>query len=94
MAEFPLPLFLYPGIPFRRGYLLYGAPGAGKTSMIHSIAGELGLDIYILSLTVMSLNDNTLKSLISRLPKSCILLTPRAASYDSFGIIDGIRGGV
>ena len=74
MAEFPLPLFLYPGIPFRRGYLLYGAPGAGKTSMIHSIAGELGLDIYILSLTVMSLNDNTLKSLISRLPKSCILL--------------------
>lgn len=22
------------GIPFRRGYLLYGAPGSGKTSMI------------------------------------------------------------
>ncbi|PIL24720.1 transporter [Ganoderma sinense ZZ0214-1] len=62
------------GIPFRRGYLLHGAPGAGKTSMIHSIAGELGLDIYILSLTVVSLNDNSLKALISRLPKSCILL--------------------
>ncbi|EPS93280.1 hypothetical protein FOMPIDRAFT_102059 [Fomitopsis schrenkii] len=28
------------GIPFRRGYLLYGAPGSGKTSMIQSIAGE------------------------------------------------------
>ncbi|PIL24723.1 transporter [Ganoderma sinense ZZ0214-1] len=62
------------GIPFRRGYLLYGAPGAGKTSMIHSIAGELGLAIYILSLTVTSLNDNSLKALISHLPKSCILL--------------------
>ncbi|EIW73831.1 hypothetical protein CONPUDRAFT_148000, partial [Coniophora puteana RWD-64-598 SS2] len=36
------------GIPFRRGYLLYGAPGAGKTSLIHSIAGELNLDVYIL----------------------------------------------
>ena len=62
------------GIPFRRGYLLYGAPGAGKTSMIHSIAGELGLDIYILSLTVMSLDDNSLKSLIAHLPTSCIVL--------------------
>ncbi|KAM5536643.1 hypothetical protein V8D89_009738 [Ganoderma adspersum] len=62
------------GIPFRWGYLLHGAPGSGKTSMIHSIAGELGLGIYILSLTVMSLNDNSLKSLISHLPKSCILL--------------------
>ena len=71
--SFPSP-FLYPGIPFRRGYLLHGAPGSGKTSMIHSIAGELGLSIYILSLTVTSLNDNSLKSLISQLPKSCILL--------------------
>jgi len=32
------------GIPFRRGYLLYGAPGSGKTSVIHSLAGELGLE--------------------------------------------------
>ncbi|EEB89303.1 hypothetical protein MPER_12612, partial [Moniliophthora perniciosa FA553] len=30
------------GIPFRRGYLLHGAPGSGKTSLIHSMAGELG----------------------------------------------------
>ncbi|RDX49168.1 P-loop containing nucleoside triphosphate hydrolase protein [Lentinus brumalis] len=62
------------GIPFRRGYLLHGAPGAGKTSMIHTIAGELGLSVYILSLTVGGLNDNSLKSLISHLPKSCIVL--------------------
>ncbi|KAJ7625467.1 BCS1 N terminal-domain-containing protein [Roridomyces roridus] len=39
------------GIPFRRGYLLYGAPGSGKTSIISSIAGELGLDVYIISLS-------------------------------------------
>ncbi|KAI0738475.1 P-loop containing nucleoside triphosphate hydrolase protein [Daedaleopsis nitida] len=62
------------GIPHRRGYLLYGAPGAGKTSMIHSIAGELDLNVYILSLTVASLDDNSLKALISRLPVSCIVL--------------------
>ena len=23
------------GIPYRRGYLLYGVPGSGKTSLIH-----------------------------------------------------------
>ncbi|KAF9447721.1 P-loop containing nucleoside triphosphate hydrolase protein [Macrolepiota fuliginosa MF-IS2] len=46
------------GIPFRRGYLLYGAPGSGKTSIIHSLAGELGLDIYIISLSRSGLDDN------------------------------------
>ncbi|KAI0629346.1 P-loop containing nucleoside triphosphate hydrolase protein [Trametes polyzona] len=62
------------GIPFRRGYLLYGAPGAGKTSMIHSIAGDLGLSVYILSLTVGGLDDNSLKRLIAHLPERSILL--------------------
>ena len=42
--------------------------------MIHCIAGELGLHIYILSLTVVGLDDNSLKSLISRLPRACIVL--------------------
>jgi mitochondrial chaperone BCS1 len=48
------------GIPFRRGYLLYGAPGSGKTSIIHSLAGELSLDIYIVSLSKSGLDDSTL----------------------------------
>ncbi|KAH9930347.1 P-loop containing nucleoside triphosphate hydrolase protein [Fomitopsis serialis] len=48
------------GIPFRRGYLLYGAPGSGKTSVIQSMAGELGLDIYILTLNRAGLDDDTL----------------------------------
>ncbi|KAI0794435.1 P-loop containing nucleoside triphosphate hydrolase protein [Fomes fomentarius] len=62
------------GIPHRRGYLLYGAPGAGKTSLIHSIAGELNLDVYILSLTRMGMDDSTLSSVISELPDKCIVL--------------------
>jgi MoxR-like ATPase len=39
------------GIPFRRGYLLHGVPGSGKSSLIHALAGELGLDIYVVSLS-------------------------------------------
>jgi chaperone BCS1 len=62
------------GIPFRRGYLLYGAPGSGKTSIIHSLAGELGLDIYIISLSKTGLDDTSLNSLISSLPAQCIAI--------------------
>ncbi|KAF9224043.1 P-loop containing nucleoside triphosphate hydrolase protein [Gyrodon lividus] len=62
------------GIPFRRGYLLYGAPGSGKTSLIHSVAGELGLDVYIISLSRSGLDDIGLSELICTLPEKCIAL--------------------
>ncbi|KAK0475917.1 hypothetical protein IW261DRAFT_1340124 [Armillaria novae-zelandiae] len=62
------------GIPFRRGYLLYGVPGSGKTSLIHSIAGELGLDIYIISLSRVGLDDSSLDALINELPERCVAL--------------------
>ena len=36
------------GLPYKRGYLLYGPPGSGKTSIIKSIANQYSMDIYIL----------------------------------------------
>jgi len=62
------------GIPFRRGYLLYGAPGCGKTSVIHGLASELGLDVYVVSLSRAGLDDSALQTLISDLPERCIAL--------------------
>jgi chaperone BCS1 len=34
------------GIPYRRGYLLYGPPGCGKTSFVTALAGYYFLIIY------------------------------------------------
>lgn len=56
------------GLPYRRGYLLYGQPGSGKSSMIHSLAGELGLNIYVITLSNKSLTDDTLGELVSDTP--------------------------
>lgn len=62
------------GIPFRRGYLLHGVPGSGKSSLIHAIAGELMLDIYVVSLSSSWMNDSILQTLMGRVPNRCILL--------------------
>ncbi|KAI9268082.1 P-loop containing nucleoside triphosphate hydrolase protein [Phascolomyces articulosus] len=62
------------GIPYRRGFLLYGTPGSGKTSFVYSLAGELGLNIYVVNLSNKSLTDDTLGELVTETPSRCILL--------------------
>ncbi|KAH6883603.1 P-loop containing nucleoside triphosphate hydrolase protein [Thelonectria olida] len=59
-------------IPYKRGYLLYGPPGTGKSSFSLSIAGELDMDIYVVS--IPSTNDQMLKGLFAGLPDRCVVL--------------------
>lgn len=47
---------------------------SGKTSLIHSLAGELGLDIYVVSLSSKGMSDNMLSSLMGDVPSRCIVL--------------------
>lgn len=54
--------------------MLYGVPGSGKSSLIHAIAGELMLDIYVVSLSSSWINDSTLTTLMGRVPARCIVL--------------------
>ncbi|XP_019378208.1 PREDICTED: mitochondrial chaperone BCS1 [Gavialis gangeticus] len=62
------------GIPYRRGYLLYGPPGCGKSSFITALAGELQYSICLLSLSDRSLSDDRLNHLLSAAPQQSIVL--------------------
>lgn len=62
------------GIPYRRGYLLYGPPGGGKTSFIQAIAGELDYNICLLNLSEKHLTDDRLNHLMNNIPDRSILL--------------------
>ncbi|KAI1310289.1 hypothetical protein EDD11_003758 [Mortierella claussenii] len=62
------------GIPYRRGYLLYGPPGSGKTSFIQALAGELEYNICILNLSERGLTNDRLNHLLTNLPERSIML--------------------
>ncbi|KAJ9060679.1 Complex III assembly protein translocase and chaperone [Entomophthora muscae] len=62
------------GIPYRRGYLLYGPPGSGKSSFIQALAGELGYNICILNLSERGLTDDRLNHLMTVIPDRSLLL--------------------
>lgn len=48
------PRYVEDGIPHKRGYLFYGPPGVGKTSIYYALADRIKSDIYKLSLSQMS----------------------------------------
>lgn len=55
---------LWKGIPYRRGYLLYGPPGCGKSSFITALAGEIEFSICLLNLSERGLTDDRLNHLL------------------------------
>jgi len=62
------------GIPYRRGYVLFGAPGTGKTSLCLALAGLFSLPVYISTLNEPGLSQETLSQLFTTLPTRSILL--------------------
>lgn len=62
------------GLPFRRGYLLEGKPGSGKSSTVFALASRLGLSICMLSLNTRHLDDATLARTFNTVPARSIVL--------------------
>ena len=62
------------GIPHRRGYLLYGQPGSGKTSTIRCLASECDLDMHVLSMSSPFISDDIVHSLISSCTNGSMLV--------------------
>lgn len=62
------------GIPWRRGYLLHGAPGSGKSSVIGALAGTLNMNLYWLNLNSPGLSDERLVLLLMNMEEKSLLL--------------------
>ncbi|XP_049848825.1 mitochondrial chaperone BCS1-like [Schistocerca gregaria] len=76
--------YVHRGIPYRRGYLLYGPPGCGKSSFIQALAGELQLNICLLNLSERGLTNDRLNHLLTVAPeRSVILLEDVDAAFRS-----------
>jgi mitochondrial chaperone BCS1 len=62
------------GVPYRRGYLLHGPPGTGKTSFTCAVAGALNLNICYLNLASDEIDDDSLNSALNESPSQSIIL--------------------
>ncbi|KAF8217476.1 P-loop containing nucleoside triphosphate hydrolase protein [Mycena galopus ATCC 62051] len=66
--------YAFAGVPHRRGYLLFGDPGTGKSTTVHALAGELGMEIYFVSLASPGIDNFSLGELFHSTPPHSILL--------------------
>ena len=85
-----------------RIYALHGPPGTGKTTLIHTIASQLNLNIGIITFD-NTMNDRTFKMALKKIPNSTILCLEdidclfcerkSTESYVTFsGVINAIDG--
>lgn len=74
--------YVHRGLPHRRGYLLYGPPGNGKSTIVQMIATAHGAAIHALTLTDEEITDHTLAMAVGRLPQRSILLIEDVEKLD------------
>lgn len=70
------------GRAWKRGYLLYGPPGSGKSSLIAAMANYLCYDVYDLELTKVTDNSELRALLIQTTSRSIIVIEDIDCSLD------------
>ncbi|KAL0422784.1 UNVERIFIED_CONTAM: protein HYPER-SENSITIVITY-RELATED 4 [Sesamum latifolium] len=70
------------GKAWKRGYLLFGPPGTGKSSLIAAMANYLNFDVYDLELTDLRCNSDLRRLLISTANRSILVVEDIDASID------------
>ena len=73
------------GKPWKRGYLLHGPPGTGKSTMVAAMANYLDYDIYDIELTSVHSNTDLRKLFIETTSKSIIVIEDIDCSLDLTG---------
>lgn len=86
-------IYLNRGIPWKRGYLLHGPPGNGKSSLIFTLASELNKDLYIINLKSVC-NDADLLGLFNRSAGDIIVIEDIDCILDKRSITGNEKFGV
>lgn len=73
------------GRAWKRGYLLHGSPGSGKSSLVAAIANHLHYDVYDLELTKVADNSDLRALLIQTTNRSIIVIEDIDCSLDLTG---------
>jgi len=70
------------GIPYHRGYMLFGPPGNGKTSLLKALASHFRKSLYVLRLSGSGMGDDQLVSLLAQVGDGFVVIEDVDCIFD------------